>query len=119
MGLTDRFKELAKQAQDAVAEHADKLHEAVDAAGVAANEKTQGKHASFIQKVGDKTSEAINKMAGTGESAPDSEADAAAGAEASGAPTAATAEPTATAGGPTATSPKPPVEDGGFPSFDE
>ena len=64
MGLSDKFKNLAKQAQDTVAANADKLHDAVDTVGVAVNEQTQGKYARHIQKVGDKAGSAINKVGG-------------------------------------------------------
>ena len=70
MGLSDKFKNLAKQAQDAVADHADKLHDAVDTVGVAVNEKTQGKYASKIAKVGEKTGSTIDKLSGTEAASP-------------------------------------------------
>ena len=76
MGLTDKFKTMAKQAQDAVAEHADKLHGAVDTVGVAVNEKTQGKYANKIAKVGEKTGSAIDKLGGVDPGASETEPDA-------------------------------------------
>jgi hypothetical protein len=134
MGLTDKLKAVAKQAQDAVGEHADKLHDAVDSVGVAVNEKTQGKYAQKIAKVGEKTNEAIDKFGG---SPTDTGAD-----EDQGGPTrteassAATAESTSSAAsretsGAAATSEPPPAPAGspppaaepppadGSPSFDQ
>jgi MT0933-like antitoxin protein len=67
MGLGDRFKDIAKQAQDAVVEHKDQLHGAVDAVGVAADRKTRGKHTAKIAKFGQKAGDAIDKMGGEGE----------------------------------------------------
>lgn len=67
MGLGDKLKDLTKQAQAAVAEHSDQIHEAVDAAGVAADRKTRGKHSAKIAKVGQKAGEAIDHLAGGSE----------------------------------------------------
>jgi hypothetical protein len=144
MGLSDKFKNLAKQAQDAVAEHSDKLHGAVESVGVAVNEKTQGKYASHIAKVGEKTSSAIDKIGGTTQADQASEAASADTADTSGEPaasgtaashaepSAAGAEPDSPDSEPTPfTSPRssperaapseqaaPPAGEG-FPSFDE
>jgi len=62
MGLGDKFKTMAKQAQDAVAEHKDKLQETVETVGVAVNDKTQGKYASKISKIGEKANQTIEKV---------------------------------------------------------
>ncbi len=62
MGLTDKFKDIAKQAQGAVAEHKDQIHDAVDAAGVAVDRKTKGKHTDKIAKFGEKAGDAIDKL---------------------------------------------------------
>ena len=62
MGLGDKFKDLAKQAQGAVAEHKEQIHEAVDAVGVAADRKTGGKHTAKIAKMGQKAGDAIDKF---------------------------------------------------------
>jgi len=125
MGLTDKFKTMAKQAQDAVAEHADKLHGAVDTVGVAVNEKTQGKYANKIAKVGEKTGSAIDKLGGVdpGASETEPDADSTASAEQPSAeqptaepPTAASAEqpPTASAEQPpTASAEQPPTASAG------
>jgi antitoxin protein of toxin-antitoxin system len=139
MGLSDKFKNLAKQAQDAVADHADKLHDAVDTVGVAVNDKTQGKYASKIAKVGEKTGGAIDKLSGTEESSPEAgtgaeaTSDSFAGSEQQASAETVSAEPAA-AGAPDAaqfatdssyapqapaSAPTTPPPAEGFPSFDE
>jgi translation elongation factor EF-Ts len=67
MGLGDKFKNLTKQAQDAVVEHKDQIHDAVDRASVAADQQTRGKYTAKIAKVGQKTGEAVDKFAETGQ----------------------------------------------------
>lgn len=67
MGLSDKFKDIAKHAQDAVAEHKDQIHDAVDAAGVAADRKTKGKYTDKIAKYGQKAGDAVDKFGGEGE----------------------------------------------------
>ena len=44
MGLGDKFKSLASQAKEAVAEHKEQIHDAVDAASTVATAKTKGKY---------------------------------------------------------------------------
>jgi hypothetical protein len=66
MGLGDKFKDIAKQAQNAVVEHKDQLHDAVDAAGVVADRKTRGRHTAKIAKFGQKAGDAIDRMGGEG-----------------------------------------------------
>jgi hypothetical protein len=128
MGLSDKFKNLAKQAQDAVAEHADKLHDAVDTVGVAVNEKTQGKYASKIAKVGDKTGDAIDKFGGAEQQQPDAATDPAPSSSAKDEAEASTpaeamphesesAESEASQPAPSAATAPPPPD--GFPSFDD
>jgi hypothetical protein len=63
MGFSDKLKGLAKQAQDAVAEHKDQISEAVDRASVLADEKTHGKYSAKIIKANAKAGEAVEKMA--------------------------------------------------------
>jgi hypothetical protein len=62
MGLSDKFKNMAKQAQESVAEHREQLHDVVDAAGVAADRKTKGRYTARIAKIGEKTGEALDKV---------------------------------------------------------
>ena len=82
MGFGDKFKDLAKQAQTAVAEHKDQIAQAVDNASVVANERTHGKYADKIGKLGEKAGKAVEKLGAT---------EAAAAAEAAHAPEAAAA----------------------------
>jgi hypothetical protein len=95
MGLGDKFKNLARQAQDSVAEHKDQLQGAVEAVGVAADRKTKGRHSDKIARMGQKASDALDRLgdddaaAETGPAGP--------GATASG--------PDAAAPGPDATAP--------------
>jgi hypothetical protein len=96
MGFGDKLKDLRKQAQDAVAEHSDQIHNALDAAGVAANAKTGGKHTQRITKFGEKASGALDKFAAEGEGG--DAADAPAAAPAAAAPGAAAPESSEAAG---------------------
>ena len=64
MGLGDKFKDLAKQAQETVAEHKDEIHDALDKASVAADQKTHGKYTDKIAKMGQKAGEAVDKVSG-------------------------------------------------------
>ena len=63
MGLGDKFKDLKKQAQDAVGEHRDQIQDAVGVAGVAADRKTKGRYSQKIAKFGQKANEAVDKVA--------------------------------------------------------
>ncbi len=54
MGLSDRLKGLTKKAQAAAAEHEQQLHEAVQKAEVAADQRTGGQYHDQIQKAGAK-----------------------------------------------------------------
>jgi hypothetical protein len=69
MGLGDKFKDLAKQAQDSVAEHKEQLQGAVEAVGVAADRKTKGRHTDKIARMGQKASDALDRL-GSDEDAP-------------------------------------------------
>jgi hypothetical protein len=64
MGIGDKFKDIKKQAQGAVAEHKEKIQGAVEVASAAADQKTRGKHTARITKFGQKASDAVEKMAG-------------------------------------------------------
>ena len=66
MGFGDKLKDLRKQAQEAVSEHSEQLHSALDVAGAAANAKTRGKHTQRIAKFGEKASEKLDKFAAEG-----------------------------------------------------
>ena len=62
MGLGDKFKDLAKQAQDSVAEHKEQLQGAVEAVGVAADRKTKGRHTDKIARMGQKANDALDRL---------------------------------------------------------
>jgi gas vesicle protein len=66
MGLGDKFKNLAKQAQDAVVEHKDQIHETVERVSVAADQKTHGKYTDKIAKFGQKAGGAVDRVADRG-----------------------------------------------------
>jgi hypothetical protein len=63
MGFGDKFKHLADQAKEAVAEHKDQIHDAVDAVSVAVDKKTHGRHTANIMKFNQKASGAVDKVA--------------------------------------------------------
>jgi len=69
MGLRDKLTDLRKQAQEAVAEHKDEIHGAVETAGAAVDQKTHGKYTDKILKYGQKTTNAVEKFGeqGSGE----------------------------------------------------
>ena len=114
MGLSDRFNGLAKQAQEAVAEHKEQLHDAVDVVSAAANEKTHGRHAAKIAKMSERAAGALDKLGPDAEEAPAtseearaSSAEVPATSEEQGATSQTPGEPAGTAAEPS------------FPSFEE
>jgi hypothetical protein len=74
MGLGDKFKTLTKQAQDSVAEHKDQLQGAVEAVSVAADRKTKGRHTDKIARMGQKASDALDRLGDDGAAAEAGEA---------------------------------------------
>jgi hypothetical protein len=62
MGLGDKFKNLAKQAQDSVAEHKEQLQGAVETVSVAADRKTKGRHTDKIARMGRKANDALDRL---------------------------------------------------------
>jgi hypothetical protein len=62
MGLGDKVKNLAKQAQDSVAEHKEQLQGAVEAASVAADRKTKGRHTDKIARMGERATGALDRL---------------------------------------------------------
>jgi hypothetical protein len=64
MGFGDKFKDLAKQAQDAVAERKEQISGAVDRATVVADQRTGGKYSEQIAKAGQKATGVVEKLAG-------------------------------------------------------
>lgn len=111
MGFGDKLKDLRKQAQEAVSEHSEQLHSALDVAGTAANAKTRGKHSQRIAKLGEKASEKLDKFAAGSEGEEGAAAEA--GAPEAGAPegdaSVVAAEEPAAAGEPETSVPPPPA----------
>ncbi|HET9093961.1 MAG TPA: antitoxin [Solirubrobacteraceae bacterium] len=66
MGFGDKLKGLREQAQQAVAENRDKIQDAVQVVGEAANVKTHGKYAAKIAKVGAKVEQSVERVAESG-----------------------------------------------------
>src|SRR5208282_2986411 len=64
VGFSDKLKQLKQQAQEAVAENKDKIHEAVEVVSVGADQKTHGKYTAKIAKFGQKASDAVDKFSG-------------------------------------------------------
>ena len=50
MGIADRLKGLTSKAEDTAAEHKDQIHEAVEKAEAAADQRTGGKYHDQIEK---------------------------------------------------------------------
>ena len=112
MGFGDKFKDLAKQAQEAVADRKEQITEVVDRASVAADQRTGGKYTDKIAKFGQKAEQVVEKVGadpdGSGEP-PDPGPGT--GTEA--------AEPSVTeAPSPAAATPEPPAAADGFPAFE-
>jgi antitoxin protein of toxin-antitoxin system len=110
MGFGDKLKDLRKQAQEAVSEHSEQLHNVLDVAGAAANEKTRGKHTQRIAKFGEKASEKLDKFAASDGSEEGAAAEAAApeAAAPAGDTSAAAAEQPAASAEPESSVPPPP-----------
>jgi hypothetical protein len=62
MALTDRLKELRKKAEDTAVEHKDQIHEAVQKAGTAADQRTRGKYHDRIEKAGAKVETFVDRL---------------------------------------------------------
>ena len=84
MGLGDKLKNLAKQAQDSAAEHREQLQGAVEAATVVADRKTKGRHTDKIAKMGQKASGALDRLGDHDDTAPAGQAAAAPGEASTG-----------------------------------
>jgi len=81
MGFGDKLKDLRQQAQEKVSDNREKIQGAVDAASLAANEKTHGKYANKILKVNEKAGGALNNFSGADADASSADVDAEATAE--------------------------------------
>jgi ElaB/YqjD/DUF883 family membrane-anchored ribosome-binding protein len=62
MGLSDTLKNLRKKAEDTAVEHKDQIHEAVQKAEDAADQRTQGKYHDKIAKAGDMADAYVEKL---------------------------------------------------------
>jgi hypothetical protein len=62
MGLTDRFKDLTKKAEDTVVEHQAQIQQAVAKAGAAVDSRTGGKYHEQIQRAEAKTDAAMEQL---------------------------------------------------------
>jgi hypothetical protein len=60
--FADKLKDLRQQAQDAVAENRDKIHDAVDVVSTTVDQKTQGKHTAKIAKFGEQAGAAVDRF---------------------------------------------------------
>jgi ElaB/YqjD/DUF883 family membrane-anchored ribosome-binding protein len=62
VGLSDRLKNLRKKAEDTAVEHKDQIHQAVQKAEDAADQRTQGKYHDKIAKAGDMADAYVDKL---------------------------------------------------------
>jgi ElaB/YqjD/DUF883 family membrane-anchored ribosome-binding protein len=62
MGLADRLKDLRKNSEDAAVEHKEQIHQAVQKAEAAADERTGGKYHEQIQKAGAKADAFVDSL---------------------------------------------------------
>jgi ElaB/YqjD/DUF883 family membrane-anchored ribosome-binding protein len=62
MGLADRLKRLTKKAEDTADEHKDQIHEAVQKAEVAADQRTGGAYHEQIQNAGAKVDGFVDRI---------------------------------------------------------
>lgn len=62
MGLSDTLKNLRKKAEDTAVEHKDQIHQAVQKAEDAADQRTQGKYHEKIVKAGDIADAYVEKL---------------------------------------------------------
>jgi antitoxin protein of toxin-antitoxin system len=54
MGIADRLRKLTKKAEEAAVEHQDQIHDAVQKAEAAADQRTGGQYHDQIVKAGDR-----------------------------------------------------------------
>jgi ElaB/YqjD/DUF883 family membrane-anchored ribosome-binding protein len=62
MGIADRLKNLTKKAEDAAAEHKDQIHDAVQKAEAAADQRSGGKYHDRIQEAGAKADAFVDSL---------------------------------------------------------
>ena len=76
MGIVDRLRNLTSKAEDTAVEHKDQIHEAMQKAETAADQRTEGRYHEQIQKAGAKADAFVDSLGETGEpSAPDAPGD--------------------------------------------
>ena len=74
MGIADRLKNLTKKAEDAAVEHKDQIHDAVQKAEAAADQRTGGKYHDQIQEAGAKADALVDNIKPT-DASPDKESE--------------------------------------------
>lgn len=62
MGFTDRLKNLTKKAEDTAAEHKDQLHQAVQKAETAVDQRTGGKYHDKVVAAGEKADAYVDTL---------------------------------------------------------
>ena len=77
MKFGDKLKDLRKQAQDAVADNRDKIHDAVNVVSNTVDQKTGGKHTDKIAKFGEQAGAAVDRFSETDDEAGGTSSDAA------------------------------------------
>jgi ElaB/YqjD/DUF883 family membrane-anchored ribosome-binding protein len=65
MGIVDRLRNLTSKAEDTAVEHKDQIHEAVQKAEAAADQRTEGKYHEQIQKAGGKADAFVDNLGQT------------------------------------------------------
>jgi len=73
MGLADRLKDVAKKAEEQASEHKDQLHQAVQKAGAAADQRTGGKYSDRIEDLTARAGTVVDRVAGEQQHAPAAE----------------------------------------------
>jgi hypothetical protein len=76
MRLSDKLKNLRKKAEDTAVEHKDQIHQGVQKAEEAADQRTQGKYHEKIVKAGDMADAYVEKLAPADEQPEASDPDA-------------------------------------------
>jgi ElaB/YqjD/DUF883 family membrane-anchored ribosome-binding protein len=65
MGIVDRLRNLTSKAEDTAVEHKDQIHEAVQKAETAADQRTDGRYHEQIQKAGAKADSFVDSIGET------------------------------------------------------
>jgi DNA-binding protein H-NS len=67
MGLADRLKDLRRKTEDTAVEHREQIHQAVQKAEAAADDRTGGKYHEQIQKAGAKAEGFVDGLKESGQ----------------------------------------------------